>query len=98
MSSHGSRRQIRQCKRYATSRVPVPVPDTRDARAPAAISDSISSDDDDEGEPALVATSTARLSRIYSGITSAETNTTELLLDEDGELCVLFTRRRESVG
>ena len=80
MSSQGSRRQIRQCKRYdvtlpavlaaVASSVEV---GTRASRVRGPVMSRDSRDDEDgsrrgvrpdEGEPALVATNTARFSRI----------------------------------
>ena len=78
--SQGSRRQIRQCRRY----VPVAVVLALVARSPADMSNDSSDDSDGNrsGRPrALVATKTARFSLTYSGTPSAETNTIEFSSD-----------------
>lgn len=93
ISSQGSLRQIRQCKR-STALLPRAV---FDAAAYLGLGGTISRDayddvDDsprevvpDECEPALVATKIARFSRMKSGIPSAETNTIEWLESDVGE-------------
>ena len=74
MSSHGSRRQIRQCKRYVFDAVVLASADVNVrtvGRGSATSSDSSDDEDDnrsgvrpDDGDPALVATNTARFSRM----------------------------------